>query len=108
MTGLASIMRVGPIGPGPSSSSRDAAPDASAFRSKPAQKVPPAPVRTATLRSGSDSKRENDSRSACAVSGSTALRTPGRSMVTVRTAPSTSYLTMPAYGRSVDSASMYG
>src|SRR5258707_907260 len=56
MTGLLSCSRVGPIGPSPSGSRRLPRPSASAFRSAPEQKVPPAPVSTATARAGSASK----------------------------------------------------
>ena len=45
ITGLLRRRRVGPIGPSPSGSTRLSI----AFRSAPAQKVPPAPVSTATL-----------------------------------------------------------
>src|SRR6266852_2017534 len=90
ITGLVSSIRVGPIGPGPCASI--GRPDAAtSLRSKPAQKVPFAPASTATDRFSSSSKRVNASRSASAVATPTALRTCGRSMVTVATAPSTSY-----------------
>src|SRR5205807_5158185 len=88
-TGLLKDMRVGPIGPSPASLRRFPEPAARAFRSKPAQNVPPAPVSTATASCGSASDRAKLSAKAAAVSESTALRTSGRSMVTVRTAPST-------------------
>src|SRR5690348_14907280 len=86
-------MRVGPMGPSPDSLRRYESSLARAFRSKPAQKFPSAPVSTATARESSASKRRNASASPLAVGPSTALRTSGRSMVTVTTAPSTSYLT---------------
>src|SRR5438132_2083072 len=94
MTGLPSTIRVGPIGPSPVSLNLLPAPAASAFRSKPAQKLPPAPVRIATDRLSSASNRRKLSASAAAVSESTAFRTWGRSMVTVTTAPSTSNRTV--------------
>src|SRR5438105_13536115 len=87
-------MRVGPIGPSPTSLRRFPKPAARAFRSKPAQNVPPAPVSTATASCGSASNRAKLPAKAAAVSESTALRTSGRSMVTVRTAPSTSLRTV--------------
>src|SRR5438105_8634001 len=90
MTGLFRTMRVGPIGPGPVSPTAYLDPAAIAFRSKPAQTVPAAPVSTPTASLSSSSKREKLAARAAAVSGSTALRTSGRSMVTVSTAPSTS------------------
>ena len=62
------------------------------LRSAPAQKVPPAPVSTATDRSGSASKRRKAATSSSAVGRSTALRTSGRSMVTTTTGPSVSYV----------------
>src|SRR5437660_8215766 len=87
-------MRVGPIGPSPVSLRRFPPPDASAFRSKPAQKVPCPPVSTATDRTSSFSKRRKLPARAAAVSESTAFRTVGRSMMTVSTAPSTSSLSV--------------
>ena len=65
-----------------------------AFRSAPAQKVPPAPVRIATASAGSASKRRNASASAAAVGPSTALRTAGRSIVTMQSGPSISKRTV--------------
>src|SRR6267143_1438338 len=94
MTGLVMIIRVGPIGPGPFSPTAYRDPDAIAFKSNPAQKVPAAPVSTATESSSFALKSLKAACSALAVSGSTALRTSGRSMVTVRTAPSTSVRTL--------------
>jgi hypothetical protein len=61
-------------------------PAASAFRSKPAQKVPLAPVRIATAGELVDCFRRFDADERLAVAASTAWR----SMVTVTTAPSTS------------------
>src|SRR5712692_22794 len=87
-------MRVGPMGPGPVSSSLIPSLRASAFRSKPAEKWPPAPVSTATANASSAAKRSKESTSCPAVSGSTALRTSGRSMVTTTTWPSGSYRTV--------------
>ena len=52
MTGLERVRRVGPIGPVPSSGMGRRSPSATALRSAPAQKVPPAPVSTATEASG--------------------------------------------------------
>src|SRR5256884_9392313 len=94
MTGLLKIIRVGPIGPGPVSPTAYLDPVAIAFRSNPAQKVPAAPVSTATDSSSFALKSLKAASSALAVSGSTALRTSGRSMVTVSTAPSTSVRTV--------------
>ena len=47
--GLCSSSQVGPIGPGPLSRTGRRSPSAIAFRSAPAQKVPPEPVSTATM-----------------------------------------------------------
>src|SRR5207253_4282249 len=94
MTGLLKIIRVGPIGPGPVSPTAYLDPVAIAFRSNPAQKVPAAPVSTATKSSSFALKSLKAASSAFAVAGSTALRTSGRSMMTVRTAPSTSVRTV--------------
>src|SRR5437868_15367476 len=77
MTGLFRTMRVGPIGPGPVSPTAYLDPAAIAFRSKPAQNVPAAPVSTPTASLSSSSKREKLAARAAAVSGSTALRTSG-------------------------------
>src|SRR5262245_3792481 len=90
MTGLASSMRVGPIGPSPSSRRSLRRPAARALRSAPAQKTPFAPVSTATAACSSASKARNASASATRVGSSTAFRTSGRSMVTVVTGPSRS------------------
>ena len=65
-----------------------------AFRSAPAQNVPPAPVSTATVAAGSASKARKASASAAAVGPSTALRASGRSMTTVVTGPSGSMRTL--------------
>src|SRR5919106_2599702 len=93
-------MRVGPIGPSPPGSKRLArsGSEAIALRSAPAQKVPPAPVKTATSWESSASKSEKARTSASAVGPSTALRASGRSIVTTATAPLTSTRTsdMPA------------
>src|SRR5205823_4304153 len=86
-TGLPSSMRVGPIGPSPSSVIRLPCPPATALRSAPAQKVPPAPVRMATAAVSSASKVRKASANAAAVGPSTALRTSGRSIVTTVTGP---------------------
>src|SRR5438445_922793 len=85
MTGLPSIIRVGPIGPSPVSVNRLPVPSASAFRSKPAQKLPPAPVSTATLSPGSASKSRNAAANSRAVLPSTAFRRSGRSIVMITT-----------------------
>src|SRR5437667_8767947 len=112
-TGFPSSMRVGPMGPSPSSLMRLSAvvhtaaprrswPEATAFRSAPAQNVPPAPVSTATASPSSASKRRNASTSTAAVGSSTALRTSGRLMVTTATSPSVSNRTVlmrPPSGR---------
>src|SRR5260221_13372901 len=87
-------MRVGPIGPSPSSVRRRFFPAANALRSAPAQKTPWAPVRMATLAVSSSSKVRNASASASRVGSSTALRTSGRSIVTMRTGPSFSMRTV--------------
>src|ERR1022692_1086402 len=84
IAGFESSMRVGPIGPSPPSLSALGRPAAIAFRSAPAQKVPPAPVSTATCSVSSASKDRKASASAAAVAASTALRASGRLMVTVR------------------------
>jgi hypothetical protein len=84
-------MRLTPIGPSPSGSTlltRSGSPARIALRSAPAQNFPPAPVSTATDRSGSASKRRNASASASAVGRSTAFATSGRSIVTVTISPS--------------------
>src|SRR5438552_937659 len=105
MTGLPSSMRDGPMGPSPSSlmshspcfptaAPRRSWPAATAFRSAPAQNVPPAPVRTATASISSASKRRNASTIAPAVGSSTALRTSGRLMVTTAISPSVSNRTV--------------
>src|SRR5882724_5034993 len=100
MTGLDRRIRVGPIGPAPSGSVRLPRGLPIALRSAPAQNVPPAPVSTATAASGSASKSANASVSAAAVGPSTALRTPGRSRMTVVTGPDRS--TRTAIGRLAD------
>ena len=96
MTGLPSSMRVGPIGPSPSSRTALPRPSDTAFKSAPAQNVPPAPVRIATRWSSSASKARNASASEAAVGRSTALRTAGRSIVTIVTGPSCSTRTVMA------------
>src|SRR2546430_12834587 len=94
MTGLLKIIRVGPIGPGPVSPTAYLDPVAIAFRPNPAQKVPAAPVSTATDSSSFALKSLKAAASALAASGSTALRTSGRSLLTVSTPPSTSVRTV--------------
>src|SRR5437764_9102436 len=97
-TGFDRYIRVGPMGPLPSTETDTGrgSPVARALRSAPAQKVPPAPVRTATARLGSASKPAKASARAPAVGPSTALRTSGRSMVTMATGPSVTTLTFMA------------
>ncbi len=89
-TGFDSRIRVGPIGPSPSSSIRLSM----ALRSAPAQNVPPSPYSTATLASSSASNARNASTSASAVARSTAFRASGRSRITVVTGPSRSMRTL--------------
>ena len=91
ISGFDSAMRLGPIGPGPSPDGSTLLRNAgspTAFRSAPAQKLPPAPVRIATPSAASASKRSNASLSSNAVGPSMALRRSGRLMVIVQTAPS--------------------
>lgn len=90
ITGLLSVIRVGPIGPSPSGSTRLPLGVPIALRSAPAQNVPPAPQSTATAASGSASKARNASASARAVGPSTAFRASARSSTTVVTAPTRS------------------
>src|SRR2546429_3789597 len=90
MTGLPSCMRVGPIGPSALAVSLVALPCATSLRSKPAQKLPPAPVRIATDSESSASNRLKEATSSEAVAELTALRAPGRLMVTTAIGPSTS------------------
>ena len=59
-----------------------------AFRSAPAQKVPPVPVRTATEALSSTSNASNASLSPVAVFESTAFFRSGREMATTVTGPS--------------------
>src|SRR5438876_3817925 len=80
-------MRVGPIGPSPSSVRRRRWPPANALRSAPAQNTPSAPLRIATLALSSASNARNASASASRVGSSTAFRTSGRSMMTLVTGP---------------------
>src|SRR3712207_1174236 len=87
MVGLDTTRRVGPMGPGPSSSGTIGTPSVSARRSAPAQNVPPAPVSPATRADSSASNSSNAASSAAAVGPSTALRTSGRSIVTTVTGP---------------------
>jgi hypothetical protein len=61
MTGLLNRRREGPIGPSPSDSRRGGSPDVTAFRSDPAQNVPPSPQNTAAKASESASKARNAS-----------------------------------------------
>src|SRR5215813_1376312 len=102
MAGLSRKSREGPIGPSPSAGTWSYLPAANAFRSAPAQNVPPSPQRTATLASGSASKARKASASARAVSGSTAFRASGRLRMTVVTGPCFSTRTL--MGRSLERA----
>src|SRR6266516_7979247 len=88
ITGFDSRSLVGPIGPSPSGSVRLLSGPPIAFRSAPAQKVPPVPNSTATCAPGSASKARKASARAVAVGPSTALRRSGRSRMTVVTGPS--------------------
>src|SRR2546430_3145625 len=94
MTGLLMITRVAPMGRAPVSPPAYLDRVAISFGPTRAQKVPAAPVSTATNSSSFALKSLKAASSALAVSGSTALRTSGRSMVTVSTAPSTSVRTV--------------
>src|ERR1700681_4705808 len=76
------------MGPSPVSGKRLGLSEASALRSKPEQKFPPAPVRTATARESAVSNFSKASLNAEAVARSTAFLTSGRVMVTVITPPS--------------------
>ena len=93
ITGLDSRIRVGPIGPSPSSLTWLPRSVPIALRSAPAQNVPPAPYSTATDCDASASKARNASARAAAVGPSTALRASGRSMTTVVTGPVISTVT---------------
>ncbi len=61
ITGFDSAIRLGPMGPGPSSATRCIRPSLRERRSAPAQNVPPLPVRTATEADSSSSKAVNAS-----------------------------------------------
>ena len=83
---------MGPRGIGPPSFGKSSCPRifllsrvATRFKSAPAQKAPPSPQNTATSAVSSLSKARNASQSACACSGSTALRASGREWITVST-----------------------
>ena len=80
-------MRDGPIGPGPVRCTALASGVPKAFKSAPAQKVPPSPHNTATDAESSRSNRSNAAYSAAAVGPLTALRAAGRLMITVVTGP---------------------
>src|SRR5204862_383571 len=85
ITGLPSSMRVGPTGPSPSGATRLArgAPSSRiAFRSAPAQNLPPAPVSTATASASSSSKRRKAATPAalCATSAARATSFGQRSL----------------------------
>src|SRR4030095_1592910 len=71
-----------------------------AFRSAPAQNVPPAPHSTATRASASASNWRKASASAAAVGPSTALRASGRSRTIVVTGPARSVRMLTAEPRS--------
>src|ERR1700754_4907143 len=92
ITGFVSRSRLGPIGAieswPPISRFLLGSPDATAFRSAPAQKYPPVPVNTATDVRSSASKATNASNSFRAVAPSTALRQCGRLMETMVIGPS--------------------
>jgi hypothetical protein len=76
-------------------------PRTNAPRSMPAQKKPPAPVRTATDSSGSASSRSSASPTPWEIAASTALRTCGRFSVMSRTPPRRSVRTAGAAAASV-------
>ena len=81
-----SSMRVTPSGPSAGGrSTRLPAPVATALRSAPAQKVPPAPVRTAAASRSSRVEVPEGLRQRDGGGPSTALRASGRSIVTTRT-----------------------
>ena len=92
-TGFLSVRRVGPIGPGPWSGIGRRSPSEIAFRSAPAQKVPPVPVNTATDEPSSASNSSKTWRSRAAQRLSTAFLRSGRSMDTTVTRPSRSTMT---------------
>src|SRR5436309_1014886 len=94
ITGLLRSIRVGPRGARPSSLSFLRSPPAIALRSAPAQKVPPAPVSTATFNASSRSYAWNARVKDSAVGISTALRTSGRLIVTMATSRSRSTVTV--------------
>src|SRR5919201_1781907 len=108
MTGLASSMRLGPIGPSPLGARRLPRPAAMALRSAPAQNVPPAPHSTATRASASASNARKASASAAAVGPSTALRTSGRSRTTVVTGPDVSTRTLTESSAAAELAGRLG
>ena len=86
-TGLDVTNRVGPMGPRPSSLTGRGSPSEKAFRSAPAQKVPPVPVSTATPAASSPSNASKACSSRRAVDPSTAFRRWGRLMATTVTGP---------------------
>ncbi len=94
ITGFDSRIRVGPIGPSPSSETRLPSSVPIALRSAPAQNVPPSPYSTATAWLSSASNARKASARARAVGPSTALRACGRSRITVVTAPERSERTV--------------
>src|SRR5215471_15282291 len=100
ITGFNRRNRLGPIGAmelcPPTSRFLLASPAATAFKSAPAQKVLPVPVKTATEASLSASKARKASYSLRAVKPSTALRTSGRLMEIMVTGPSRSTSTVSA------------
>src|SRR5216683_2047693 len=88
MTGLESSMRVTPSGPSPSVLICGISePFATALRSKPEQKVPLLPFRTAIARVSSPSNSRNARAKAIAVGASSAFLTSGRLMVTTSVVP---------------------
>src|SRR5262249_46337512 len=100
ITGFDNKSRLKPIGPSPSSSRRSIrSGSASALGPAPAQKIPPAPVSTATERSSSASKRRKAAARAAAVSRSIELRASNRLKVTTATSPRSSTCTASMDGR---------
>ena len=97
IAGFDGVRRVNPSGPSGRSASHcfatsgSLAASESDFRSAPAQKASsPEPVRTRTRASSSPSNERKPSSSRSAVSGSTALRRSGRSIVSTAAAPTRS------------------
>src|SRR5439155_11330310 len=80
-----------PANPVPGNQGRS--PFAKAFRSMPAQKLPPAPVRMATRRSGRSSSSVIARSRPRATDMSTALRAAGLEIVTIHNGPSAKAVT---------------